>query len=315
MMDSLVKQVRAVGGNVYRRHLRRDVPILCLHRIRDVNGAGPAKLAELLDHCADRYQTITLGEFATILHAGRALPRNAVVITFDDGTIDHFTLAAPALAARGLSATFALIGCTLFERALPPLHAYMHLIETAAGRSFRFGFPPVLAERDWILDADGKRVLLADDCPLRRIVQAGDPALAADVVTALGETLGIPLPDASDLFVTLDQARALVDAGHEPAGHSLRHQDVDEPDRKTWLRDLHADFDVMNDAFGRRPHPYIYPFGRTRSPDVHARIRDAGFCCAATTQWGANRRGDDPFALRRIGIDNRTPIPWPPIYR
>lgn len=314
MMVSLVKRVRAAGGRIYRHRLRRDVPILCLHRIRNIDGTGPVKLAELLDYCANRFHSITLGELAASLHTGRPPPRNSVVLTFDDGTLDHYTLAAPALAARGLRATFAIIGCTLFERTLPPLHVYMHLIETALCRSFRFGFPPLLAEREWILDAEGKRALLADDCPLRRVVQSGDHALAADIVLALSERLAVALPDAPELFMTLDQVRGLVNAGHEAAGHSLRHQDVDEPDHKTWVRDLRADFDVMNAAFGRRPHPWIYPFGRTRKPEVHACVRGAGFSCAATTQWGVNRHDADPFALRRIGIDDRTPIPWPTVY-
>ena len=308
------KHVRARAGSFYRTRIRRDVPVLTLHRIGAGDGTSVAGLEKLLDYVAAEHQVLTLSELAQMLRRGTRLPKNALVLTFDDGTKDHFTLAAPALRKRGLRATFAVIGCTLFEQVVPPLYWFFHLLEHTKKESVRFGFPPYLPHLELELDATGRGMLAADDSPLRRIIQASEHGLAVEVVSALGEALEVDPPAASDLFMTFDEIRALVAEGHEAAGHSLRHQDVGEPDMATWVEDLHADFAVMNEAFGPRSHPYIYPFGRERSPAVHAKIKATGFCCAATTQWGTNTRHIDPYALQRIGVDDDTPLPFPTIY-
>jgi peptidoglycan/xylan/chitin deacetylase (PgdA/CDA1 family) len=308
------KQVRARAGCFYRTKIRRDVTILTLHRIGTDGGTSTSKLDALFEYVAAEHEVFTMSEVAQILRDGDKLPRNGLALTFDDGTKDHFTLAAPLLKRHGLRATFAVIGCTLFEQVVPPLYCYFHVLEYTTSPQVRFAFPPAFPEQTLALDAAGKRALAADDSPLRKLVQASEYPMAAEVATAFGEAVGVKAPIASDLFMTLDEVRSLNADGHEAAGHSLRHQDVGEPDFPTWVRDLHTDFAVMNDAFGTRAHPYIYPFGTERSPSVHAEVRKAGFCCAATTEWGANTRHTDPYALQRVGFDNNTPVPIPAIY-
>ncbi len=70
----------------------------------------------------------------------------------------------------------------------------------------------------------------------------------------------------------------------------------------------------MNEAFGFRLHPYLYPFGKERRPEVHAKVKEAGFACAATSEWGTNTRRADPYALRRVGVDDNTRVPFATIY-
>ena len=70
----------------------------------------------------------------------------------------------------------------------------------------------------------------------------------------------------------------------------------------------------MNEAFGTRDHPYIYPFGKERRREIHAKVRHAGFGCAATTEAGTNLQSADPYALRRINIDSDTRVPLATIY-
>ncbi len=309
------RRVRAAAGVLYRRRIRRDVLILMFHRIREADGTSESALASLLDYCAQNYHVITLSELAAVMRRGSGVPKNTMVLTFDDCTRDQFTLAAPALQARGLRGTFAVVGCTLVERCVPPLHWYLHLIERTTRNVVRFGFGSVLAEREWRLStADGEAVAAQRSAPLADAILRREHALGLEMLAALGEALGVPQPDVSELFMTLEEVRSLASRGHEIAAHSLWHRDVKQPDQATWVGELHQDFALMSDLFGRRAHSYIYPFGYERSPRVHGRIREAGFCCAATTQWGMNSRHTDLYALRRIGVDSNTPIPLPPIY-
>lgn len=310
----LWKRLRARVGNSYRKCLRRDVPILTFHRIRPVDGTGLATLGSVLDYVASEHRVLTLSELTGVLRRGGRIPRNAMVLTFDDGTRDQYELAAPELNKRGLRATFGVIGCTLLERSVPPLHWYLHLLETTTRTSVRFGFQPFLAEQTWSVDPGGRRELAKMESPLLTAILAQHHSVGAEMMAALGEALQVAPPTVDELFMSLAQIRSLQEQGHEPAGHSLRHQDVDRPDQDTWARDLQEGFALMNEAFGTRSHPYIYPFGTERRLAIHHKVQEAGFCCAATTEWGTNRPGANPYALRRVGVDNDTQVPLATVY-
>lgn len=308
------RKVRAHLGDRYRKSIRRDVPILTFHRIRPTDGTRLETLRRILDHVANEYRVLTLSELPRLLHRRTRIPDNGIVLTFDDGTRDQYELAAPELNERGLRPAFGVIGCTLFERSVPPLYWYLHLLDTTTRSSVRFGFPPFLPEQTWPLDAAGRRALGNRNSPLCKVILAAHRCVAVEMVTALGEALEVAPPTVDELFMSLAQMRSLQDQGHEAAAHSLRHQDVYEPDRETWESDLREDFAVMNEAFGDRAHPYLYPFGKERRAEVHAKVKDAGFCCAATSEWGTNTRRTSPYALRRIGVDNDTRVPFATIY-
>ncbi len=310
----LWQRVRAGLGDCYRKNIRRDVPILTFHRIRSGDGITIPSLSRILDFVASEYRVFTLGELAEMLERSERLPRNGIVLTFDDGTKDQFELAGPELNKRGLRATFALVGCTLFDRTVPPLYAYFHMLETTQVPGVRFDFAPMFDERVWPLDEAGRLALADMRSPIVRAIQESHNSVSAEIVAAFGEAVGVPVPSVDDLFMSLGQMNSLRNHGHEAAGHSMHHKDVDEPTADSWASDLSEDFAIMNEAFGCRRHPYIYPFGRECRPGIHDMVREAGFCCAATTEWGTNLRGASPFGLRRIGVDDGSRVPFATIY-
>lgn len=85
------------------------VPILCYHRV----GPGLSKMtvspsnfeAQLAWLAANRYQVIRLDDLAAFLAGRRALPKRAVVITFDDGYESMYRHAFPLLRKYGMPAT------------------------------------------------------------------------------------------------------------------------------------------------------------------------------------------------------------------
>ena len=50
---------------------------------------------------------------------------------------------------------------------------------------------------------------------------------------------------------------------------------------------------------------FAYPFGRRWDYDARSKAaaRDAGFATATTTHAGVNRKGSDPYELKRVMID------------
>jgi peptidoglycan/xylan/chitin deacetylase (PgdA/CDA1 family) len=70
----------------------------------------PERFAEHLDYLRARgYTTISLNDLALALQTGHPLPRRAIILTFDDGYLDHYTHAFPILKAHGYTGTFFVV--------------------------------------------------------------------------------------------------------------------------------------------------------------------------------------------------------------
>jgi peptidoglycan/xylan/chitin deacetylase (PgdA/CDA1 family) len=123
---TLAKQVLAQGDRVVKP--ADGVTVLIYHRV----GGGSGSEVDLdtdafraqLAHLAEHQQVLDLDNAATML-ADATSVRNAVVLTFDDGTADFCDVVVPALVDTGLPAT---------------LYAATHFIDT--GEAFPWGAPP-----------------------------------------------------------------------------------------------------------------------------------------------------------------------------
>ena len=103
---------------------RAHVPVLCYHHIRnwlpsdtpaDKPYIVPLKRfrAELDDLVHHGWHTITLDQLDAYLTAGTPLPPKPIVLTFDDGDANQWTLALPELQQRHLTAAFFIMTVTL----------------------------------------------------------------------------------------------------------------------------------------------------------------------------------------------------------
>lgn len=101
--------------------LRRiQVPILMYHyisplppdadEIRTGLTVHPERFREHLQYLQNKnYTSVSLYEVSQALQVGAPLPQNPIVLTFDDGYIDHFTHAKPILEEYGFTGTFFII--------------------------------------------------------------------------------------------------------------------------------------------------------------------------------------------------------------
>jgi peptidoglycan/xylan/chitin deacetylase (PgdA/CDA1 family) len=64
--------------------------------------------------------------------------------------------------------------------------------------------------------------------------------------------------------------------------------------------------DIVTAATGAAPEFFAYPYGLW-DPRVRDRIRAAGYRAALTLDLGLNRRGADPWALRRVNVPAHIP--------
>lgn len=98
---------------------RKQVTILCYHSVLAADAPPPHDphkqhipldlFLDHLDYLQSHYRIISLTEFVKAKRENRRLPDYSVVLTFDDGFEDFFSVAAPHLARRKLPATVFVI--------------------------------------------------------------------------------------------------------------------------------------------------------------------------------------------------------------
>lgn len=92
------------------------VPIIMYHHVDTINTHGQANWVtpelfekQMIYIRKNNYNVITFPELAESIHEKRKLPHKTVVITFDDGYVDNYTLAFPVLKKYKVPATIFLI--------------------------------------------------------------------------------------------------------------------------------------------------------------------------------------------------------------
>ena len=96
---------------------RPQVPVLCYHQIRDWRASDSktskdyiipvAAFKEQMQMLADSgYHTVLPDQLYAYLTTGAPLPKKPVMLTFDDGDFDQYTVAAPELEKHGFKGAF-----------------------------------------------------------------------------------------------------------------------------------------------------------------------------------------------------------------
>ncbi|MHB0914751.1 MAG: polysaccharide deacetylase family protein [Thermoleophilia bacterium] len=96
------------------------LPILMYHHIKDPAAedsqltrglsVSPAAFETQMIHLQQQgFQTVSMEQLFAAMYLGEPLPAKPVLLTFDDGYADNYTLAAPILEKYGFSGTFFII--------------------------------------------------------------------------------------------------------------------------------------------------------------------------------------------------------------
>ncbi|MCC6289441.1 MAG: polysaccharide deacetylase family protein [Chitinophagaceae bacterium] len=96
---------------------RTQVPVLCYHQIREWRSretrlakdvvVPPARFKSQLQILADSgYHTILPDDLYNYLTKGTALPSKPIMLTYDDGDVDQYNIAAPEMAKHGFKGVF-----------------------------------------------------------------------------------------------------------------------------------------------------------------------------------------------------------------
>jgi peptidoglycan/xylan/chitin deacetylase (PgdA/CDA1 family) len=285
----------------FRLANRGKALILMYHRFSRTGGGratAAGRFVEQLDYLTQHYRIAPLSEVAGYIQSGKPMPSGLAVITIDDGYDDAYEIAFPILRERKLpAALFAVTGfvdreCWLWTDKVRYL--------TARARTGAFRVTVDGSALHIELNGSGTRVRTAEqiNCQLKRMpAEYKDETIERLALELQVELPASPPPDLRPL--TPEQLREMDAAGIEIGSHTVTHQILTRVSRETLRHELRESRSRLEAILGHRVTLLGYPNG-DHNRLVQKEAKRAGYQYAVTADYGLNRGGSNPLALKRV---------------
>jgi peptidoglycan/xylan/chitin deacetylase (PgdA/CDA1 family) len=290
-----------IGADRLCRGVTRSLPRICMYH-RFAHGTEHRKLSlamfeSQLDQMARHFKVVPMREVGRQLREHGRVEPGLAVITVDDGYADFHLVAAPALAKRGMSATFYIT--TEFLRGefwLWPDRLEMALQKTSLPRL-------ECSRGSWSLATEAEKskawLALVDICV--ELPTVAKDELVAEVLRELRVLLPAR-PDAAYCAITVDQLRDLAQQGFEIGAHTRTHPILSRTEPALVNEEIAGSKRELEALLDREVPSFCYPNGRHRDIGAvaQAAARNAGFHTAVAAYFAHDVLAD-PFEIKRYG--------------
>ena len=265
-----------------------------------------------LDHFAACARLIGRDEFLEALETGRDI-EDGIVLTFDDGTADHYEHVVPVLRARGLWGLFFVPAGPNLDGRLLDMHRVHCLLAIHGGETMIAALSGVL--RPDMID-EGRRVRYANIYDH----QTG-PGAEKEVKRTLNYYLGaadraVVLDALCDryldepalvrrFYMSPDQIRATQDAGMTIGAHGVHHNLLAAMSPEEQAQEISESFAFLEQATGTlTTRCFAYPYGGPGSYDEttmsHVAAEGARFAFTAESRAIGTDDLSHPLSLPRL---------------
>jgi peptidoglycan/xylan/chitin deacetylase (PgdA/CDA1 family) len=230
----------------------------------------------------------------TLAELAREPGRNgACAITFDDGWRSVLTVAHPVLSARRIP--YAVFVCTdmLVGGPVPWFVRAGRLIS-------RVGAQPLL--QAWDLPQHGLTVRHN----LLEVLKTMPLPVLLNGIQQLEEDLGLAPPEPRDLFLTVEEVRALDQSGADVGSHTHRHAILARLTDQEQRCEIEESVRIVETVTGHKPTQFAYPNGQPGDFDERAVrvLRETGIEVAVTTTQRYLCPAEDVLKLPRVGVSD-----------
>ncbi|MDV2502422.1 MAG: polysaccharide deacetylase family protein [bacterium] len=275
---------------------------------RDAAFSIPEAQERFARHLEALMRKFTIASFHEVLDmwkAGGSVKAPTVVLTFDDGLMDQYTVAWPVMKRLGVPATFFI--CP--EYVEKPEELYVEQIATYVFNSPHQAVTiEAPSQGSWDLRTfRARRKAVWDLIDLVKPLGSNE---RAKVIRDLAMKLSVDPDLWKPEHLTMDwsQIRVLAEARMEIGSHSLTHPFMAGLDPSTLEHELEESRRIVEERLGIRPEIFCYPYGGGEdfSQEVIEATSRAGYRAAVTTlPWWADHK-TERFALPRVSVQ----LPW-----
>jgi peptidoglycan/xylan/chitin deacetylase (PgdA/CDA1 family) len=271
----------------------------------DVADATPAQFRRQMELLARHRTPIGIDDLLRALVGGR-LPRNPVMVTFDDGYRSCHDVALPILRAVGVRATFFVPTGFISQRRMYWWERIAFALKHARRPAATIEYPRALAidVRDPALQRQLNNMIKTT--PLLDVDRFVDQLFVALDVVWSGEDDRAAV---DDMVMTWDQVRALARAGMDVESHSVHHRVLQTLTPEQLRDELVGSRVELEAQLNRKIRAIAYPVGRPTGRDPHIRdaVVAAGYELAMTSVTEVMRVW--PRSMQSFGAVDRFNVP------
>lgn len=297
---------------------RQTLIVLAYHRVLDIGdeecfGADPelvsATVADFewqMRFLRDHFAPVTFRQLIDRLDRGADLPAHSVVVTFDDGHIDNYTLAFPVLRKLGLPATIFLSTGYIGSGSPFWFDRVASILRRARPGTFEL---KAIGYRGELTDMPSRhRASSAVLHALKRVHESTRLA-CLDELSSLEESQASATRSSPPFAIDWDQVREMAQSGIEFGSHTVTHPILANVDQQQLERELVESRLAIESQTGQSVEVVAYPIGKRFAYDerVIAACRSAGYRLGVSYESGVNSwPACAPFELRRIAVERYT---------
>ncbi len=300
-------------------HYTRD---LQHSRYPNIKAIDQQLFEEQLDYFSKNFHVVSM-EMALESLDGKELPENAVLLTFDDGYIDNFTVAFPLLKKYHMQGSFFIPGMPLMENRVLDVNKIQFILAAADSMElkkelsemlnrFRNNEYPEIPATEELYRIYGKpnRYDTPDTVFVKKILQTGlPPKLRRELVDILFEKY-VSVPEevfSRELYMNRDQIRCMRDAGMFIGVHGYEHQWLSHLTSEQMRKDISRGVEVLDEFIDTKSWVMNYPYG-----DYNERIMEylSGCGCrmAVTIETRvSNVKKDHRYRIPRLDCNDFPP--------
>jgi peptidoglycan/xylan/chitin deacetylase (PgdA/CDA1 family) len=300
-----------------------------LTRVPNLRVLGRAAFEGQIEHLGRHHTFVSLDDCFRFVDDGRPLPAGALLLTFDDGYLDHFVNVAPVLDRLGISGAFFPVVQSSRDRRLLDVNKIQLVldaqpdVEVLVRDAQQFVTRGGDGLRPWSEYVDAHAVANRfDDGSTRLVKNLLQKALPVEVRTRLLDELFhryVAVDEAvlaEELYMRSDHLRSLLRNGHNIGSHGVAHVWFDGASDAELTHELEgsrAFLDEIDVPINRRA--LCYPYGGV-DDRVVAAAQDAGYRLGFTVREGRADLAQDRMRLPRLDtnsfptVPDETPSPW-----
>jgi peptidoglycan/xylan/chitin deacetylase (PgdA/CDA1 family) len=290
--------------------------VLTYHRVGDelsdpwdpaIFSATADEFDEQVSYLKRKHALVTLDEALAFVDGTEKdkSSRCRVLITFDDGYLDNYTIAFPILKSHGAQGVFFLCSNIVGSGHVPWWDHIAYLVKSGTKKRFSLSFPSPL-------DVDIEKNGLGES--LRKILDLYKTPENIDLdrfIRELKEAVdGKDLPADSRRFLTWDEAREMLAGGMAIGAHTHSHPMLSKLTEDEQRRELGQSRAIISEKLGINVDSFAYPFGSpTAFTKATEKIAEETGFRGAFSYYGnmTNQRGSlERFNLKRVTVGSQS---------
>ena len=309
----------------------RNLEIVMYHYVRslknsrypNIKGLETTLFKKQIQYLKNHYTFVNTEQVIDAMQTGRSLPDHAMLLTFDDGYLDHYTNVLPVLMEHNIQGFFSMPGKILREEKMLDVNKIHYilanqniliikkrlsqLLDDYRGSEFDI---PTMEELTNRL-AKPNRFDDENTVLVKRILQSEvNERLRNRLVSKLFSEFVSDNEKAfvNELYLSRDQIQFMKKCGMHFGIHGYEHYWFDKLTPAVYEKDILNSLEVFEDVVDVNKWIFCYPYGAS-SQQVIQFSKESGSIAGVTTEARiANLDIDDPMLLPRFDTNDYPPI-------